>query len=266
MLEGLSPARRRPLVVGAAVVLVVVVAVLVVVALRARGTTAPVAQDRPGPVLLVSGYGGSTRVLQPLRLALRSAGREVVVVPPVDGGTGNIRSQARALDQAVDDALDTYHAKSVDVVGYSAGGVVARTWVRYDDGASRARRVMTIASPHHGTTRVRQVAATLGGCHEACDQLEPGSSFLRALNAHDETPPGPRFISVWSTADQVVVPSSSPHLAGAALDLSVQSICPARRTTHGGMPADPVVLALLRTALGAGRPTAPPRTIDCGIR
>ena len=56
------------------------------------------AQDDPGPVLLVSGYGGSTRALGPLRDALVAAGRDVVVVPAVGGGTGDIDAQAAALD------------------------------------------------------------------------------------------------------------------------------------------------------------------------
>lgn len=257
MLGTLSPARRRfvAVVVGAGLVLLLV-AVGAVVVHAVAGRVRPVAQDRPGPVLLVSGYGGSTSSLEPLRRTLVAAGRDVVVVPPVGGGTGDLRVQARALGDAVDAALRRYGASSVDVVGYSAGGVVARTWVRDLGGASTARRVLSIGSPQHGTA-LAGLAVGLGtGCPTACRQLAPDSALLRSLNARDETPAGPDFVSVWSTADQVVVPTGSARLDG-ALDFTVQSVCPAERTSHGALPSDPVVQAALASTLGTAPPSVP---------
>jgi len=262
VLDALSPARRRlVLLVAAGVTLgLVLVASLVVVRLRADRVR-PVAQADPGPVLLVSGYGGSTRSLQPLRLALRSAGRDVVVVPPVQAGTGDIRSQAAALARRARAAARRFSAPSVDVVGYSAGGVVARTWVRDFGGASLARRVLSVGSPQHGT-ELAELAVGIGGrCPAACRQLEPGSSMLRRLNGRDETPRGPLFVSVWSTADHVVVPTGSARLDG-AVNFTVQSVCPGARTEHGDLPSDPVVLAALGTTLGSG-PPHPPTGVRC---
>ena len=256
MLGTLAPARRR---LALLVVLAVLLGLLLGLALavvRLTGGAAPVAQDQPGPVLLVSGYGGSTRVLDPVREALTGAGRDVVVVPPVGDGTGDIAEQAQALDGAADDAMQRFDAGSVDVVGYSAGGVVAREWARHADGAGKARRVLSVGSPQHGTSVAELAVGVTGRCPTACRQLEPDSDLLRALNAHDETPDGPRFVSVWSEADEVVVPPDSARLDG-ALNLAVQSVCPAARTSHGELPGDPVVLALLGTALGADAPTVP---------
>jgi triacylglycerol lipase len=255
MLEDLSPARRRFVLLvglGALAVLVLVAAL----AVGARRGTDPVAQHEPGPVLLVSGYGGSTASLAPLRDALRRDGRAVVVVPPLDAGTGDIDAQARALDDVADRAMDQHRAGSVDVVGYSAGGVVARQWVRDHGGAGKARRVLSIGSPQHGTDLAALAAGLAGGCPTACTQLDPDSALLRALNAKDETPAGPRFVSVWSTSDDVVVPPDSARLDG-ALDLTVQSVCPADRSSHARLPSDPVVLALLASALGPDDPRVP---------
>ena len=46
------------------------------------------------------------------------------------------------------------------------------------------------------------------------------------------------------------------ELAG-ALNIDIQQVCPDSTTTHGGLPSDPVVLATVDSALGAGPPTAP---------
>ena len=258
MLDSLSPARRRLVLGTLAGVLVLAVAVAAAVVRAASDRTTPVAQDAPGPVLLVSGYGGSTRSLEPLRRLLEGAGRDVVVVAAVGDGTGDLEDQARALDDAARAARDRFDARSVDVVGYSAGGVVARSWVRDHGGAAVARRVLSVGTPQHGTSVAELALGVAGSCPPACEQLAPDSELLRRLNAGDETPPGPRFVSVWSTADRTVVPTGSARLAG-ALDFTVQSVCPGARTAHGDLPSDPVVLAALGSTLGRGSPRVPAR-------
>jgi triacylglycerol lipase len=256
VLATLAPARRRLVLLAVLAGLLGALGVVAAVVVRLTASVTPVAQDDPGPVLLVSGYGGSTRALDPVREALTRGGRDVVVVPPVGGGTGDIAGQARALDGVADDAMHRFDAGSVDVVGYSAGGVVARKWVRDDGGAGKARRVLSVGSPQHGTAVAELAAGVAGRCPTACRQLEPDSDLLRALNAHDETPDGPRFVSVWSDADEVVVPPDSARLDG-AVNLTVQSVCPGARTSHAGLPGDPVVLALLDSSLGVDPPTVP---------
>ena len=161
MLGRLSPSRRR-FVLGLAA-LVVAATAITVVAVVGSGPddVAPVSQDGRGPVLLVPGYGGSTTALDVLADALRAEGREVAVVRPEGSGTDDLRSQAEVLDRAAQQALDGADASSVDVVGYSAGGVVARLWVADLSGGSVARRVVTLASPNHGTV-LASLASGLG--------------------------------------------------------------------------------------------------------
>jgi triacylglycerol esterase/lipase EstA (alpha/beta hydrolase family) len=260
VLDSLSPQRRR-LVTTLLGVVVVLVAALAVVLVRDRVEgSRRAAQGDLGPVLLVAGYGGNVRSLQPLRSALERDGRDVVVVPPVGRNTGDLAAQAEVLDRTAQRAMSDAGSDSVDVVGYSAGGLVARLWVRDGEGAQVARRVMSIGSPHHGA-EVANLAVDAGLCPRACQQFSPGSAFLTRLNAGDETPAGPRWISVWSTSDRVASPPETARLEG-ALDVTVQEVCPRRRTTHGELPGDPVVLALLRSALGAGQPRVP-TSVDC---
>ena len=160
---------------GLTPLLVLAVVVLVLVVRERAGAGGDVAQDRPGTVLLVAGYGGSTTALESLRVRLRAAGRSAEIVPPVGDNTGDLRAQARQLDAAARRAVAD-GAPSVDVVGYSAGGVVARIWVADLGGDELARRVVTLGSPHHGT-EVAGLAAGLaaGACPPACRELVPGS-------------------------------------------------------------------------------------------
>ena len=241
-------------------VLALVIAGVVVVVVRAVDSTGPVAQDRPGPVLLVTGYGGGLDSLVPLAAHLRAAGRDPVVVDPVGDGTGDLQAQADHLGDVARTVLQQTGAPSVDVIGYSAGGVVARLWIR-SGGAAVARRALTIGSPQHGTTQAQLGAELAGGCPAACEQLVPGSDLLRRLNAGDETPAGPAWITVRSTTDRVVTPVDSAALNG-ALNLVVQDFCPDATTTHGALTADPVTLAVLDSTLSAG-PPAPPTSVDC---
>jgi len=256
VLDALSPQRRRTVLVAAALALLLVLGVAVTVVLRSRDTVAAVPQDQPGPVLLVPGYGGTGASLAPLADALRAAGRQPVLVPPVGDGTGDLRAQATHLGEVAREVLADTGAPSVDVVGYSAGGVVARLWVRDADGDAPVRRVLTVGAPHHGTSQAAVGSELAGGCPPACEQLVPGSDVLRRLNAGDETPAGPAWVTVRSTTDRVVTPVDSAALAG-ALDVVVQDVCPRSAAAHPDLPSDPVVLALLGSALGAGPPAGP---------
>jgi triacylglycerol esterase/lipase EstA (alpha/beta hydrolase family) len=254
VLAGLSPARRRVVLALLAVVTVAVVALAVVLLLPGGGRGGePVSQERPGPVLLVPGYGGSTEALQALADRLTAVGRDATVVALPGDGTGDLRASADALGAAATAVLARTGAASVDVVGYSAGGVIARLWVA-DGGGSEVRRVVTLGSPQHGTG-----LADLAGdvapdqCPEGCQQLATDSELLAQLNAQDETPDGPTWISIWTTQDETVTPPDSARLDG-ALNITVQSVCANARVGHGGLPRDPLVQAMVVTELGAGDP------------
>lgn len=247
----MSP-RRRVLVVVVVVAAVVALGAVAVRALRAPALTVP-AQDRPGTVLLVPGYGGGTGSLAVLADRLRAAGREAVLVRPPGDGTGDLAEQARSLDRQVQAALDA-GAASVDVVGFSAGGVVARLWVQEHGGRFKARRVVTLGSPHNGADLASVgAAAAPAACPTACRQLARGSRLLAGLRTPVPTPP--QWLSVWTERDETVRPPDSARLAG-AVNVAVQSVCPTSTVGHGGLPTDPVVTALVLAALGPA-PLAP---------
>ncbi|HEV7205674.1 MAG TPA: alpha/beta fold hydrolase [Jatrophihabitans sp.] len=262
MLSSLAPARRRLVLIAIGVVVAAVVAAVLAVVASRSDPAAPVSQQMPGPVLLVPGYGGSTTAVSELAGVLRRHGKDATVVTLPGDGRGDLDAQARALGRAVDAVLRRTRAASVDVIGYSAGGVVARLWVRDHGGARQARRVITLGAPHHGTDIAALAGSTLpGACPTACRQLSPTSGLLAALNAGDETPPGPTWVSVWTTHDDTVLPPASAALEG-ALDLTVQSVCPHDTVNHGGLPTDPDVQSVVLAELAAGPPVTPTR---CGV-
>jgi triacylglycerol lipase len=262
VLSALPPVRRR-LLLGAVAVLLAgtLLAVVLVVTGQDRGgaLAEPVPQDRPGPVLLVPGYGGGTASLEVLARRLRVTGRDARVVPMPGDGTGDLTEQAAVLRAAAEAELDR-GAPSVDVVGYSAGGVVARLWAA-EGGRSVARRVVTLGAPHHGSD-VAALAGSLlpGRCPPACRQLVPDSDLLIRLNV-DETPDGPAWISVWTTQDQIVTPPESSRLDG-AINIPVQGVCSDAVVGHGELPTDRLVQALVLAAL-APTPPAVPTPADC---
>jgi triacylglycerol lipase len=256
VLDALSPQRRRLVLGVGSLVLLLVLTIVVTTVVRATLAVDAAPQDQQGPVLLVPGYGGTGTSLAPLADALSASGRQAVVVPPVGNGTGDLRAQARHLGEVARTVLDDSGAPSVDVVGYSAGGVVARLWVREEGGAPLARRVLTLGAPQHGTSQAALGAQLAGGCPAACEQLVPDSDLLRALNAGDETPDGPAWATVRTTTDRVVTPVSSAALDG-ALNVVIQDLCPTSTAGHPDLPSHPLVLAMLTSALGPGPPAAP---------
>ncbi|HEV7655411.1 MAG TPA: alpha/beta fold hydrolase [Mycobacteriales bacterium] len=263
MLSALPPARRRLLLGVVAVVVVAVLLAVVLVVLQRVGrpaAAAPVRQDVPGPVLLVPGYGGATTALDALAARLRAAGRDATVVRLPGDGTGELTDQATVLDKAARAELAA-GAPSVDVIGYSAGGVVARLWAEQEGGAAVARRIVTLGSPHHGTSIAALGASLLPGqCPTACQELVPNSVLLNRLNT-DETPAGPVWVSLWTTQDQVVDPPDSARLDG-ALNIPVQSVCADAQLDHGQLPTDRLVQALVLSVLGPAAPTQP-TPADC---
>ena len=232
-------------------------AVVVVPRLGGSDPVRPVAQRARPPVLLVPGYGGGTAGLDVMAAALRRGGRDVTVVHLAGDGTGDLHVQAAVVQRAV----EATGSRSVDVVGYSAGGVTVRLWARRYDGGSVARRIVTLGSPQHGTT-LAALADDLapGRCPTACRQLATDSDLIRQLNSGDETPDGPAWVSIWTDDDQISTPPDTASLAG-ALDFSVQQICPRARIAHGQLPESPMVIAMVAAQLRRTAPAVPGRDV-----
>jgi triacylglycerol lipase len=218
------------------------------------------ADNNPGPVILVPGYGGDAQMLAPLATALRKAGRTTVVLALPDHAMGDIRAQEQVLAAKVSAELASAHASSVDLVGYSAGGLVAGLFTI--DHAAQVRRVVTLGSPLHGTN-VAGLAANYApsACPSACRQMVPGSALLAAFDAANPAARGVPWLSMWTAQDGVVEPVTSAQLPG-AVNVKLQSVCPDDRSDHIQLPSDPLAIGLTVQAL-RGDTIASPSASDC---
>jgi len=97
-----------------------------------------------------------------------------------DWAESNVTS-ARGLGTLVDQVRSRTGAARVDIVNHSMGGLVTGWYVNELGGQPKVRHVASIAGANHGTT-----AAYV--CIEltSCQQMAPGSSFIREYTAGDE--------------------------------------------------------------------------------
>lgn len=242
---------------GVVVLLVAVGAVFGGVRAADGGGAAPAAAagNKPGDVLLVPGYGGSTGSLDVLAAKIRATGRIAIVTHLAGNGTGDLQVQANVLNGYVNQALSS-GSGPVTVIGYSAGGVVAWLWDVDYDGVAKARDVITLGSPLHGTSLASLGAAFVPGeCPQACEQLVPGSALL--TNLADSPAARPPWLSMWTTDDQVVQPPDSARLPG-AVNVPLQSICPGVSIQHDQLPSNPLVIGIVLRALASTHLSAPP--------
>jgi triacylglycerol esterase/lipase EstA (alpha/beta hydrolase family) len=110
----------------------------------------------------------------------------------------------------------TSHGEAVNLVGHSMGGLIIRAAI---DGVAQHRsgyppkirvtNAVTINSPHQG---VRQTDSWKN-CHNTqCDQMRPGSSFLKALHHAPQGAGGTDWSLTGSSQDRTVAWSSGVDL------------------------------------------------------
>ncbi|MFI0984052.1 esterase/lipase family protein [Streptomyces exfoliatus] len=211
---------------------------------------APATTIAPGrrPVILLHGFGDNRSVFVLLRRSLARHGRVCVESLNYSPLTCDLRTAAELLGRRVEEIrARTGHAE-VDIVGHSLGGLVARYYVQRLGGDSRVRTLVTLGTPHSGTT-----VAPLADAHPLVRQMRPGSAVLKELA---EPSPGcrTRFVSFWSDLDQVMVPVETARLDHPDLlarNVRVSGI------GHLALPVHPTVAAKVLEALDAGGSEAP---------
>ena len=179
-------------------------------------------------VILIPGFKAALGAGTPMETALMNAGFDVQIAN-VGDMSGSFRSAAKAIN-AQGLALRKAGYVSVDLVGFSAGGLAARAAVTYKPAGTATkvfRRVITVASPLQGAdlSALGDGWAKHCGTAVACAQMKPGSDFLRKLPALPRGVNAPVFYSLWTQDDLVVVPHATSQPAG-VMAVHVQQACP----------------------------------------
>lgn len=156
------------------------------------------------PVLLVHGYMCNRGVWWWIRRRLQATGLTVATVnlePPC----GSIDVLAERLHARIETLCADTKAAQIALVGHSMGGLVARAYLRAH-GPARIAKLVTLASPHHGTWLAYY------GLGLNAREMEPTSAWLRSMALTDPRVP---MLTVWSPTDNFVAPQDSSRLAAA---------------------------------------------------
>lgn len=160
----------------------------------------PVA-DPPPPLVLVHGLWDTPALFDSLRRAIGE--RRDLFVPHLPHGLGVVPLEdlAAELGRGIESRFGT--EAPLDVMGFSMGGVISRTWMQLLHGTRRVRRFTSVASPQQGTWTAlpwpRRWLASVG-------DLKVGSPLLRRLNADPQALKGIACCSLYCLADLMVVP------------------------------------------------------------
>lgn len=129
-------------------------------------------------------------------------------------GFGDLRKAARHLEKEIDRLLrecaDEAYEDRVDIIAHSAGGLVARYYIRRLGGDRKVHSLVTLGTPHYGT-----YTSALFPLNTVARQTLPGSAFLKDLNDGPDTQEPIHYTCLNSPTDGVVIPAWSARLRGA---------------------------------------------------
>lgn len=172
---------------------------------------------------------------------------------------GNAMGDIQVAGEYVTNAIRTMReraGRTIDVVGFSQGGMVPRWSLKYwPDTRDAVGDVVGIDPSNHGTLDAHPVCVP--GCAPAIWQQQTGSRFLDTLNGGGETFAGIDYTIVYTPTDEVVFPNLPPAPSselrtgdGAIANVSTQQICPVHVAEHLTMgTTDPVGYAVVTDAL-----------------
>ena len=162
----------------------------------------------PRPVLLLHGFFSTRRTFDVLEARLRRDGYGVFSL--------NLGGLRRAYNtRGIDDLADFVRAKveriyarhpglgPLAIVGHSKGGLVAAYYVKKLGGWRRARTVVMLGAPLHGTP-MAWLGLPVALVAPSLRQLLPGSDFLRRLH-EGRWPRQVRLVSLWSRRDRLAI-------------------------------------------------------------
>jgi triacylglycerol lipase len=162
-----------------------------------------------------------------------------LLAPHLPHGLGNVplRELAERLDEQISHRFgaDT----SIDLLGFSMGGIIGRIWLQDLGGAARTRRFFSVGSPHQGTMTAQVIPRVL--LAGAAD-MKIGSQLMHHLHCRSDQLLPVECHSFFCRWDLMVCPGWKavlPH--GSSQDIPVW--------THHQLMAHPNALRIIGKAL-----------------
>jgi len=142
-------------------------------------SVSPEAKPPSPPLVLVHGLFDTPRLFDTLRRRLAGR-RSPLLVPHLPHALGSVPLEdlAALLGNHIEAAFGP--DQPIDLMGFSMGGVIGRTWIELRGGHRRTRRFTSVASPQRGTLAAAPWPRwPLAGIAD----MKPGSDLLRRLAA-----------------------------------------------------------------------------------
>lgn len=195
------------------------------------------------PTVLLHGFVDNRSVFVLLRRALAQQGSHHVECLNYSPLTCDVRAAADLLGRHVEEICARTGRPEIDIVGHSLGGLIARYYVQRLGGDRRVRTLVTLGTPHAGTT-----VAPLASAHPIVRQMRPGSPLIEELRM-----PAPgcrtRFVAFWSDLDRIMSPVETARIDHP--DLLVENVR-VSGIGHLALPVHPAVADGIREALKSG--------------
>ena len=154
------------------------------------------------PIVLVHGLWDTPHLFDRLKLQLGDR-RSPLLIPYLPSGHGAvpILQLAERLGSHIEAAFGPH--TQIDLLGFSMGGVIGRSWIQLQGGHLRTRRLISVGSPQQGTLTAQPWPSwLLAGIAD----MKWGSPLLRQLNMDLEGLDQVECCSFYCAADLMVLP------------------------------------------------------------
>lgn len=136
------------------------------------------------------------------------------------------------LEAAVLEAETRCPGQKPILVGHSLGGVIIRCWLAEPGNADRVQGVLTLGTPHRGSSLAALAFGTLG------KSLRPSNPFFADLAAREKDYPFP-CVSLVTACDEMVLPQASLIPPGKNWQMRITPTC-----SHVGMIFRPAAMRM----------------------
>ena len=160
-----------------------------------------ISQTQP-PLVLVHGLLDTPEVFQKLRQEIGDR-RLDLLIPHLSLRLGRTPIEEAAAELAAHIDAAYPGQTPLDLLGFSIGGVIARTWIQRLGGHRRTRRFISLGSPQQGTLTAQPWP---GQIFKGLADLKWDSALLRELNSNSELLQSVDCHSFYSALDLAVLP------------------------------------------------------------